>query len=110
MVLGIFAKDYKTAQNFIFPVMILAIIPMFLSRFMDFSTLPLPLKIVMFAIPFSHPMMSVRALMFDDYPFVLGGILYVALFAYIAIAVGVWIFKSDRFLTAGVKKGKWGDF
>jgi ABC-2 type transport system permease protein len=107
MVLGVFAKSYKTAQNFLFPVMILAMIPMFLSMFMDFNTLPLALKIAMFAIPFSHPMMAVRALMFDDYLLVLSGIAYVAIFAAVIIAIGVWIFKSDRLLTAGVGAGKW---
>lgn len=101
MVLGIFAKSYKSAQNFLLPIIILAMIPMFLSMFMDFSTLPLALKIVMFAIPFSHPMMSVRALMFDDYLLVLSGIVYVAMLAMVIIGIGIRIFGSDRLLTSG---------
>lgn len=108
MVLGIFSKDYKSSQSFVFPVLILAMVPMFLSMFMDFSTLPVALKVVMFAIPFSHPMMAVRALMFDDYLLVLGGIAYVAIFATVIIAAGVRIFKTDRLLTGGVKTRRRG--
>ena len=106
MVLGTFAKDYKSAQILIFPIVALSLIPMFMIMFKDFDTLPLLLQAVLFAIPFSHPMMSMRALLFDDYLLVLSGILYVALFAAATIAVAVWIFKTDRLLTGRIGKKK----
>ena len=104
MVLGTFAKNYKSAQTLTVPVSVLALIPMFLVMFRDFSTLPLPLKGLLFAIPFSHPMMAMRALLFDDYLLVLGGIIYVALFAAALIAVAVWIFSTDRLLTGRLQR------
>jgi len=88
-----------TTQTLTVPVSVLALIPMFLVMFRDFSTLPLPLKGLLFAIPFSHPMMAMRALLFDDYLLVLGGIIYVVFFAAALIAVAVWIFSTDRLLT-----------
>jgi len=104
MLLGTFAKNYKSAQTLTFPITMLAMIPMFLTMFADFDTLPLALKGFLFAIPFSHPMMAPRALMFNDYLLVLGGIVYVTIFAIVTIAIVVWVFKTDRLLTGSTKK------
>jgi ABC-2 type transport system permease protein len=106
MLLGTFAKNYKSAQTLTFPITMLAMIPMFITMFADFDTLPLPIKILTFAIPFSHPMMASRALLFDDYMLVIGGIVYVGLFALVTISIVVWVFKTDRLLT-GTMKFKW---
>ncbi|VVB61566.1 ABC-2 family transporter protein [uncultured archaeon] len=106
MLLGTFAKNYKSAQTLTFPITMLAMIPMFITMFADFDTLPLAVKIFTFAIPFSHPMMASRALLFHDYTLVIGGIVYVATFALVTISIVVWVFKTDRLLT-GTTKFKW---
>jgi len=99
MLLGTFAKNFKSAQTLVFPVTMLAMIPMFVTMFIDFDTLPLAGKALLFAIPFSHPMMASRALIFNDYLLVIAGIIYVSIFAIIMILLVVWIFKTDRLLT-----------
>lgn len=38
MLLGTFAKNYKSAQTLTFPIVLLALLPMFLTLFMDFDT------------------------------------------------------------------------
>jgi ABC-2 type transport system permease protein len=106
MLMGTFAKNYKSAQTLTFPITMLAMIPMFITMFADFDTLPLALKIFTFAIPFSHPMMAPRALLFHDYTLVIGGIVYVAIFAMVTISIVVWVFKTDRLLV-GTTKFKW---
>jgi ABC-2 type transport system permease protein len=106
MLLGTFAKNYKSAQTLTFPITMLAMIPMFITMFADFDTLPMALKIFTFAIPFSHPMMAPRALLFHDYTLVIGGIVYVAIFAVVTISIVVWVFKTDRLLV-GTTKFKW---
>ena len=106
MLLGTFAKNYKSAQTLTFPITMLAMIPMFITMFADYDTLPLAVKIFTFAIPFSHPMMASRALLFHDYTLVIGGIVYVAVFAIVTISIVVWVFKTDRLLT-GTTKFKW---
>lgn len=104
MVLGTYAKNYKSAQTLTMPISLLAIIPMFLTMFKDFATLPLALQAVLFIIPFSHPMMAMRELMFGNYALVLAGIAYVAVFAAAMIALSVWIFNTDRLLTGSTRK------
>jgi ABC-2 type transport system permease protein len=104
MLLGTFAKNYKSAQTLVFPVTMLAMIPMFATMFVDFDTLPLAFKGFIFAIPFSHPMMAPRALLFDDYLLVSIGIIYTAIFAIVTISLIVWVFKTDRLLTGSTRK------
>ena len=104
IVLGTFAKDYRSAQTLIFPITALAMISMFIIMFKDFDTIPAVFRVLLFAIPFSHPMMAMRALMLDNYSLVIGGIGYAAAFTVIMIAVAVRIFNSDRLLTGSVRK------
>lgn len=98
LLIGTFARDYKNAQTLIFPVTILAMVPMFLVMFKDFGTLSLLLQVILFIIPFSHPMMAMRALMFDNYALVIGGIAYLAVFSIAITLVLTRIFSSDRLL------------
>ncbi len=106
MFLGTLAKDYKSAQTLVFPVTMLAMIPMFVTMFVDFDTMPLALKGFIFAIPFSHPMMASRALLFDDYILVISGIIYISIFALAMIGLVVWVFKTDRLLTGSTRRRK----
>ena len=104
IVLGTFAKDYRSAQTLIFPITALAMISVFITMFKDFDTIPAVLRILVFAIPFSHPMMAMRALVMDNYSLVIGGIAYTAVFTVIMVAVAVRIFNSDRLLTGRVQR------
>jgi ABC-2 type transport system permease protein len=103
MLLGTFAKNFKSAQTLVFPIVALAMIPMFITMFADYDTLPIALKIFTFAIPFSHPMMAPRFLIFGDYFMVIAGIIYVSIFAIVIIAIVVWVFKTDRIITGTTK-------
>jgi ABC-2 type transport system permease protein len=104
MLLGTMAKNFKSAQTLTFPITLFALIPMFMTMFKDFDTLPIALKAFLFGIPFSHPMMAPRALIFDDYILVISGIIYVFIFAVIMILIVVWVFKTDRLLTGSTNK------
>ncbi len=106
MLLGTFAKNFKSAQTLVFPVTMLAMIPMFIIMFFDFDTLPIVFKGLLFAIPFAHPMIATRALIFDNYLLVLSGIIYVSIFAIVTISIVVWVFKTDRLLTGSTRKWK----
>jgi ABC-2 type transport system permease protein len=109
IVLGTFAKNYRSAQALVFPITALALIPTFIIMLKDFDTIPAVLKVLVFAIPFSHPMMAMRALMLDSYWLVIGGIAYTAIFTVLMVGVAVRIFNSDRLLTGRVQRGAaWG--
>jgi len=106
MILGAFAKNYKSAQTMIMPISVLAIIPMFITMFSSWGGLPAILKVAVFAIPFSHPMMVMSNLMFGDTTLVLAGLAYLILFTLITIMITVKLYKSDILLTGiGQTKG-----
>jgi len=104
LVLGTFAKNYRSAQALIFPITALALISTFIVMFKDFDTIPAVLKVLVFAIPFTHPMMAIRSLMLDNYWLVIGGIAYNAAFMVVMVWLAVRIFNSDRLLTGTVRK------
>ena len=104
IVLGTFAKNYRSAQALIFPITAVALISAFTVMFKDFDTIPAVLRIIVFAIPFTHPMMAMRSLMLDNYALVIGGIAYTAVFTVVMVLVAVRIFNSDRLLTGSIRK------
>ncbi|MDD1772004.1 MAG: ABC transporter permease [Methanomassiliicoccales archaeon] len=104
MIMGIFAKNYKAAQTMTMPITFLAMIPMLATMLTDFDTLPLFAQVVLFAIPFSHPMIAMRALMFDDYTLVLSGIAYSLIFALVTMFIAVYLFRKDILLTGKVSR------
>ncbi len=104
LLLGTFAKNYKSAQTLLFPVTALALIPMFVFMFTDIGNLPTVLQGVMYAIPFSHPIIAMRGLMFDNYTIVFGGILYSTIFSIVMIALVTKIFDSDKLVTGSMSK------
>jgi len=110
MLLGTMAKNFKSAQSLIFPVVMMTMFPMFITMFTDVDILPFGLKALVYAIPFSHPMMATRALIFEDYMFVIGGIIYVTIFSIVMIALVVWVFKTDRLLTGTIQKKKLSEY
>lgn len=105
MFLGLISKDFKSAQTMTFPLTALAIFSMLITMFKDFSSLSFPLKVVIFAIPFTHPMLSIRNLLFGNSSFVVYGCIYNVILGIILIILITKIFNSDRLIT-GVSFGR----
>lgn len=105
MFLGIISKDFKAAQTMTFPLTALAIFSMLVTMFKDFSSLSMPLKVIIFAIPFTHPMLSIRNLLFGKSLFVIYGCIYNIVLSVILISLITRIFNSDR-LIVGVSLRK----
>lgn len=103
IVIGSFAKNYKSAQTLTLPISALAIIPMFVIMFKGYASLPFTLKAIIFAIPFSHPMMAPSFLLMNEYGIVFAGIAYSLIFAIICIAIAAYIFKTDLLLVGRIR-------
>jgi ABC-2 type transport system permease protein len=74
-------------------------IPYFMSFFADPKTLSLPAKILLYAIPFSHPFLTTQNLLLENYSAVLYGILYMLVVFIVLIVIAARIFSTDRVLT-----------
>ena len=99
MILGAFTKNYKAAQTMTLPLAVLAMIPMFVLMFMGWESLPMFGKVLLFIIPFTHPMMVMNNLMFGNYALVLGGAVYLLAFTAVMIYATIRIYKSDILIT-----------
>ncbi len=97
--MGVFVEDRQAAQMLLFPLGLLVFVPFLAVILADFTALSLPLQAVLFAIPFTHPVMAPKQLMFGETGLVLLGVAYEALFAVGAIGLAVWLFNSDRLVT-----------
>ncbi len=106
MILGAFAKNFKSAQTMTLPLSLLAIIPMFITMFSGWYGSSMLMKGILFIIPFSHPMLASEALLNNDYTLVLAGIAYMMAFALISILVTVKLYKSDILIT-GLSQNKY---
>lgn len=100
MILGLFVQDSRSAQSMAMPIVLLVIFPFLVLLFKDLQNLPLALKVILYLIPFSHPTIAAKALIFHDYLPVIGGMAYMALFAAVAMYICVRIFNTDKILTA----------
>jgi ABC-2 type transport system permease protein len=105
-ILGVLAEDYRSAQSLIMPLIFLVMIPYFLSFFSDIRSMSLPAKIVLYAIPFSHPFLTTQNLMLENYRAVFLGILYMFAFFVVLILIAARIFSTDRVLTMKLRFGK----
>lgn len=99
MILGAFAKNYKAAQSLTIPITFLALIPFFVTMFTDYQSLSPILQALMFAIPFTHPMMATNNIMVGNMELVYYGIAYLAIFALATVFITVRLYKSDILLT-----------
>lgn len=99
MILGAFAKNYKSAQTMTMPLSILAMIPMFIIMFSGWYGSGIVIQAITFAIPFAHPMMAMQSLMYNDYVLVFSGIAYMAVFALATILITVKLYNSDILIT-----------
>jgi len=98
-ILGVLAEDYRSAQSLIMPLIFLVLIPYFLSFFADIRSLSTPVKVFIWAIPFSHPFLATQNILLENYSAVLYGILYMFILFAVLVVLAARIFSTDRVLT-----------
>ncbi len=99
VVVSVFAEDVRGAQSLLGFVYLPLFIPMLVLMFADINTLPLALRIILLAIPFTHPMLAARAMITGDYFTALWGIGYVTIFTLVILYIAARIFATEKILT-----------
>jgi ABC-2 type transport system permease protein len=87
-------------------VILIVMIPYFISLFADINSLSLPVKILVMAIPFSHPFLAVQNLYLQNYGAIMAGIAYEAVLFGILVLIAARIFSTDKILTMKLRWGK----
>ena len=99
LILGAMATDTKSVQTLIMPVMMVTMIPFFVTLFADVNSLSPVFKGIMYIIPFTHTYTAMTNLMFGHTPLVVGGLIYQAVFFAVCMYLAVKMFTSDLLFT-----------
>jgi ABC-2 type transport system permease protein len=94
-----FAEDVRSAQEFVSYFYFIMFIPMIFMMYTDISVLPLTLRIILLAIPYTHPMLAARASFTGDYTTAILGIAYVTIFTLVVLYIAAKIFTTEKILT-----------
>lgn len=108
LVLGALAKDIKSAQALVMPILFTAMIPYILSMMIDIKTLSPVFKYVVYAIPFTHTFMASENVMFGNMSLYWGGFAYQLLILAVSMTFAIKVFTSDKIFTMTLSIGEKG--
>jgi ABC-2 type transport system permease protein len=103
VIMSAFSEDVRGAQALVGYLYPLIFIPSIALIYLDINTLPLALKAVLFAIPYSQPIIASKAVVLGDYTTVIFGIIYVAAFTVVIMYIASRLFATEKILTAKLK-------
>ena len=106
IILGALAKDAKSAQTLQLPIMLLAMVPYFVTMFIDVKSASPVIKYVTMAIPFTHSFIANQNVMFGDYTTYFIGLGYQFVLLCICMFLALRIFMSDMIFTLTLGGGK----
>jgi ABC-2 type transport system permease protein len=103
VIMSAFAEDVRGATALVGYVYPLIFIPSLALMYLDINALPIALKAVLFAVPFSQPVIASKAVIAGDYLTVVLGIAYVAAFTLVVMYVASRLFATEKILTAKLR-------
>ena len=108
-----FTEDVRSAQALMGVIYLPIFMPAILLMFVDVSQLPTALQAMVYALPFSYPVLAAKAMYTSQFTMIFIGIIYQIVFTLVTIYAASWLFSSEKILTAKInlknqKKGKTG--
>ncbi len=103
VIMSAFAEDVRGAQALIGYIYPIIFIPTLALIYLDFNTLPEIIKTILYAIPYSHPIIASKAVVFGDYTTVILGIIYVTAFTIVIMYIASRLFATEKILTAKLR-------
>jgi ABC-2 type transport system permease protein len=103
VIMSAFSEDVRSAQSLVGNLTPIIIIPALLLMYLDVNSLPFALKIFIYALPFSHPIIAAKAVVMGDYWTVVLGIIYVTVFTLVILYAASRLFATEKILTAKLK-------
>jgi ABC-2 type transport system permease protein len=109
VLLAAFTEDVRSAQSLVGIIYIPVFVPAFVLMFAPIETLNTGVQTVLYALPFSYPVLAVRALYTANYTIVTLGIIYQLIFSLIMVYLAARFINTEKILTAKIvlrKKSK----
>ena len=99
LVLGALAKDAKSAQSLLMPIMFMAMVPYIMAMVIDFKQLNPIIQLLVYAIPYTHTFTATENIMYSNMELFWGGFAYQCVLLVICMFIAVKIFTTDRIFT-----------
>lgn len=103
VIMSAFSEDVRGAQSLVGNLTPIIIIPALVLMYLDVNSLPFALKILIYALPYSHPIIAARSVAMGDYWTVVFGIVYVTVFTLVIMYAASRLFATEKILTAKLK-------
>ncbi len=103
VIISAFSENVRGAQALVGYLYPIVFIPALALIYLDINTLPLAVKAILYAIPYSHPIIATKAIVLGDYTTVAFGIIYVAAFTIVIMYIASRLFATEKILTAKLK-------
>ncbi|EHR79316.1 ABC transporter [Thermococcus litoralis DSM 5473] len=103
MLLAVFAEDTKSANTVVSAGIMPLAFPTFILMFADIETLPLAIKYLLLAIPFSHPILASRAMLMGEYSTMYASAIYLGAISVLTLFVTARFFTTEKILTAKLR-------
>jgi ABC-2 type transport system permease protein len=103
VILSAFAEDVRSAQSFVGYIYPFIFLPSFALMYVDINSLPLAFRLILYAIPYSHPIIASKAIVMGNYLTAALGIVYVSAFTMVVMYVASRLFATEKILTAKLK-------
>ena len=110
LMLGALVNDTKQSQTMMMPLMIMAMVPYLISMMADINSLPAVIRVIVYAIPFTHTFSAMNNIMFGNMPIFFGGLAYQFVVFVICMFFALRLFNSDKILTASLNFGQKSKF
>jgi ABC-2 type transport system permease protein len=105
VVMSAFSENVRGAQALVGYIYPLIFLPAMALIYLDINSLPLPLQAVLYAIPYSQPIIAAKEVVAGNYLTVILGILYVAAFTVVIMYIASRLFATEKILTAKLRFG-----
>ena len=95
MMLGGLVEDAKGSQTASLPIVIFTMFPYLLSMISDIRNLELPVRMLLYCIPFTHTFIATGCLRFHQTEIFLGGMVYQIIFLVAIALCALKLYQSD---------------
>ncbi|MBQ4362554.1 MAG: ABC transporter permease [Oscillospiraceae bacterium] len=99
LIIGAMATDIQSLSTLLMPVMILTMVPFFITMFMDINSMSIVPKMILYAIPFTHTYTALNNLIFQNHAAFIGGLVYQLVFLGGTMYAAVKVFTTDLLFT-----------
>ncbi len=102
LTLGTLSQDVRGAQSIIGVVIVPIFLPTIFLMMGDMQTLPLSIQAVLYAIPFTYPVLASQSLITGNYGPILAGLVYMAFFTLFTLYMAAKVFTTEKVMTGRI--------